>query len=149
MASIGVISCTLVANNVPQLPVPCAKDSYRHGRNTPTLIFENLKPVEVSKNHLNIIWTSKVVAQILSLPHYFLISLLVSDFQRSVQECSVHICSCRWLSAVCWMNEIIMTHHIFPVLWNWCGHYTDFRIEFTHLPNGVEGKNRDSFSFSP
>ena len=77
------------------------------------------------------------------------ISLLVSDFQRSVWECSVYICSCRWLSAVCWMNEIIMTQHIFSVLWNWCGHYTDFRIEFTHLPNGVEGKNRDSFSFSP
>ena len=31
------------------------KDSYRYGRNTPTLIFENLKPVEKSKNHLNII----------------------------------------------------------------------------------------------
>ena len=38
------------------------KDSYRYGRNTPTLIFENLKPVEISKNHFNIIWTSlKVV----------------------------------------------------------------------------------------
>ena len=39
------------------------KDSYTYERNTPpTLIFENLKPVEISKNHLNIIWTSlKVV----------------------------------------------------------------------------------------
>ena len=45
-----------------------------------------------------------------------LISLLVSHFQRSVWECSVHICSCHWLSAVCWMNEIIMTHHIFSSL---------------------------------
>jgi hypothetical protein len=31
-----------------------SKDSYRYGRNTPTLIFENLKSVEISKNHLNI-----------------------------------------------------------------------------------------------
>ena len=32
-----------------------SKDSYRYGQNTPTLIFENLKPVEESKNHINII----------------------------------------------------------------------------------------------
>jgi hypothetical protein len=35
------------------------KDSYRNGRNTPTLIFENLKPVEIIKKlfqyHLNIL----------------------------------------------------------------------------------------------
>ena len=30
------------------------KDSYRYGWNNLTLIFENLKPVEKSKNHLNI-----------------------------------------------------------------------------------------------
>ena len=27
------------------------KDSYRYGWNTPTLTFENLKPVDKSKNH--------------------------------------------------------------------------------------------------
>ena len=31
-----------------------AKDSYRNEQNTPTLIFENLKPVEKSNNPLNI-----------------------------------------------------------------------------------------------
>ena len=41
---------------------PLSKDSYRYGRNTPTLIFENLKAIEKSKNHFIIIWTSlKVV----------------------------------------------------------------------------------------
>ena len=34
------------------------KDSYRYGRNTPTLIFENRKPVEISENEFNIIWSS-------------------------------------------------------------------------------------------
>ena len=29
--------------------------SYRKKRNTPTLIFENLKPVELSKDHFNIV----------------------------------------------------------------------------------------------
>ena len=33
-----------------------SKDSYRNGRKTPTLIFQNQKPVEISKNHFNIIW---------------------------------------------------------------------------------------------
>ena len=37
------------------------KDSYTYGRNTPILIFENLKPVDISKNNFNIIWTSKKV----------------------------------------------------------------------------------------
>ena len=36
------------------LQVHRTKDSYSYGRNTPTLIFENLKRVEISKNHLNI-----------------------------------------------------------------------------------------------
>jgi hypothetical protein len=31
------------------------KDSYRNERNTSKLIFENLKLVEMSKNHFNII----------------------------------------------------------------------------------------------
>ena len=31
------------------------KDSYRNEQNTPTLIFENLKPVEISKKYFNII----------------------------------------------------------------------------------------------
>ena len=32
-----------------------AKDSYRNGRNTPPTLIQNLKPVEISKNHFNII----------------------------------------------------------------------------------------------
>ena len=36
------------------------KDSYRYRQNTPTLMFENLKPVEKSRNHLNVIWTSSI-----------------------------------------------------------------------------------------
>ena len=32
-----------------------SNDSYRYGCNTPTLIFEKLKSVEISKKHLNII----------------------------------------------------------------------------------------------
>ena len=31
-----------------------AKDSYRYERNTHKLIFENLKPIDISKNHFNI-----------------------------------------------------------------------------------------------
>ena len=35
------------------------KESYRNGQNTPTLMFENLKPVEITKksfeHHLNIL----------------------------------------------------------------------------------------------
>ena len=31
------------------------KDSYRNGRNTPPTLIQNLKPVEISKNHFNII----------------------------------------------------------------------------------------------
>jgi hypothetical protein len=39
-----------------------AKDSYRNGQKTPSLIFENLKPVVKSKKYLYIISTSlKVV----------------------------------------------------------------------------------------
>ena len=38
------------------------KDSYRNGRNTPPTLIQNLKPIEISKNHFNIIWISlKVV----------------------------------------------------------------------------------------
>ena len=43
------------------------KDSFTYGRNTPILIFENLKPVEISKNHCNIIWTSQKVVQIFKI----------------------------------------------------------------------------------
>ena len=43
------------------------KDSYTYERNTPTLIFENLKPVEISKNHLNIIWTPLKVVKIFKI----------------------------------------------------------------------------------
>ena len=43
------------------------KDSYRNGWNTPTLIFEDLKPVEISKNHFNIIWTSSKVVLIFKI----------------------------------------------------------------------------------
>ena len=39
--------------------IDVAKDSYRNGQNTPPLIFENLKPVEIIKksfeHHLNIL----------------------------------------------------------------------------------------------
>ena len=38
------------------------KNSYRNGRNNPTLIFENLKPVEISKNNSHFIWTFYVVS---------------------------------------------------------------------------------------
>ena len=41
----------------------------------PTLIFENLKPVEKSKNHFYIIRTSKGVAQKLSLPRPFVFEI--------------------------------------------------------------------------
>ena len=75
----------------------------RYGRNTPTpLIFENLKPLEKSKNYINIIWTSSKIAWIFKIKRMwcsndFLISLLVSGFQRSVWGCSIHICSCPFL----------------------------------------------------
>ena len=36
------------------VPWHLPKDSYRNGRNTPTLIFENLKLVDISKNHFDI-----------------------------------------------------------------------------------------------
>ena len=42
------------------------------------------------------IWTEHSHTDLLKLFKLFLISLLVSDFQRLVWECSVHICSCPW-----------------------------------------------------
>ena len=60
------------------------KDSYRYGQSTPTLIFENLKPVEKSKNHFNILI---ILYSFYRCSNDFSISLLVSDFQRSVREC--------------------------------------------------------------
>ncbi len=39
----------------PPAHITLNKDSYRYERTTTTLIFENLKPVEISKNYLNII----------------------------------------------------------------------------------------------
>ena len=49
--------------------VDWGKDSYRYGQNSEhsTLIFENLKPVEKSKNHFSIIWTSSKVVLIFKI----------------------------------------------------------------------------------
>ena len=68
-------------------------------KDTSTRIFENLKPVEISENYLNILWTSLKLCWFsewggCDSNNFFLIYLLVSDFQRSVWECSVHSSSC-------------------------------------------------------
>ena len=49
------------------------KDSCRNGRNAPTLIFENLKPVEISKNHFNIIF------QVISFLKFLMVCVKVSE----------------------------------------------------------------------
>ena len=49
------------------------KNSHRYGRNNPTLIFENLKPVEKSKNHFNILWTSLKIVYFFEIRRVWLI----------------------------------------------------------------------------
>ena len=84
-------------------PINLVKDSYMNGRNTPTLIFEKLKPVEKFKKSFESLRVHlKSHCPICPVPAeiFFFDFSTGFRFSKIRVECSIHICSLSLVKSV-------------------------------------------------